>query len=246
LLLLWQPLLVGCRGTGRIDWQPGEFIPDIRQAFSHRERQDLWEQWAATNLHSGDLLFVLGESRILLGLVNFSKLTTELADSRFSHVAVVSRENGEFVVYDTVPEGPRRIRFGQFMADRRVWSVAVKRLRPEYRACIPGAIAYCRQVYESDVPFDNDFRLNNDQLYCTEFIETAFRHAGLTLSEPVRIDELPGFDQVPAATVSLVRASTSLEPEQKVLLPGNERIGIWSCPCLELVLDVTDASSPPK
>ena len=246
LLALSQLFAVGCHGTGGIDWRPEEFIPSLRQVLPFQRRQDLWEQWAADNLQSGDLLFILGESRILMGLVNFSKLTTDLADSRFSHVAVVSRENGEFVVYDIMIDGPRRTPFGQFMADRRVWEIAVKRLRPEYRAHIPRAIAYCQQVYESDTPFDENFRLDNGSLYCTEFIELAFRHAGLPLSEPVRIDQLPGFDQVSDTTVRLVRAATSIDPEQKILLPGNERTGVWSCPCLELVLDATDASSPPK
>jgi hypothetical protein len=101
-------------------------------------------------------------------------------------------------------------------------------------------------VYESDTPFDKDFRLNNDSLYCTEFVELAFRHAGLTLSQPVRIDRLPGFEQVPKTTVHMVRAATTIEPEHEVLLPGNETTGIWACPCLQLVLDVTDASSPPE
>lgn len=245
LLVLSQPLFAGCRGTGGLALKPREFVPEI-PAFTNQERQDLWRQWGEANLRNGDLLFALGESRILLGLVNFSKLTTELSDSEFSHVAVVSRENGEFVVYDIMLDGPRRTPFGRFMADRRIWKIAVKRLQPGHRSCIPQAVEYCQQVYESDVPFDDDFLLNNEGLYCTEFIETAFRHGGLKLSEPIRIDQLPGFDEVPAATVHLVRTATSVDQEQKVVVPGNERIGIWSCPCLELILDVADASAPPE
>ena len=211
-----------------------------------RNRAKRWEQWASSHLQDGDLLFVQGESRILLGLVDFSKLCTELADSQFSHIALVAREQGQWVVYDTVLTGPRRTPFGQFMADRRVWKVAVKRLRPEYRARVPQAIAYCRQVVETGIAFDDDFRLNNDRLYCSELIEVAFRHGGIALSEPIAINRLPGFDRVAKTTLRVVEAATSIEPEQKVIVPGNDRFGIWACPYLELVLPITDASSPPE
>jgi hypothetical protein len=180
-----------------------------------------------------------------MGLVNFSRLCTELADSRFSHIAIVSREDDEIIVYDTVVGGPRRISFGQFVADRRVWKIAVKRLRSEHQRFVPSAIAYCRQAYESKTEFDEDFQLNNDRLYCTELIELAFRHAGLPLSEPIRIDALPGYELVSGPTKRLVQAATAIEMDQEVLLPGNETIGVWANSDLELVLDVTDVSSPP-
>lgn len=236
-------LLSGCRGAGQFAHAP---FPGSNQRFLWGEKQNLWHNWAAKDLQSGDLLFVQGESRILMGLVNFSRLCTELADSDFSHVALVSREDSEIVVYDTVVGGPRRTPFGQFVADRRVWRIAVKRLPPEHQRFVPSAIAYCRQAYESKTEFDEDFQLNNDRLYCTELVELAFRHAGLPLSEPIRLDELPGYELVSEPTKRLVQAATSIKTDQQIFLPGNDTIGIWANARLGLVLDVTDVSSPPS
>jgi len=239
-------LLSGCHTTGRLNWSDVDPFPDANQRFFWGNNQSLWRNWGAENLQSGDILFVQGESRILMGLVNFSRICTELADSKFSHVALVSRENDGLVVYDTVVGGPRRIPFDDFVADRRIWKVAVKRLRPEHQSHVPVAIAYCRQAHQSKTDFDEDFQLNNDRLYCTELIELAFRHAGLPLSEPIRIDELPGYELVSEPTKRLVQTATSIEMDQEVLLPGNDSIGIWANPRLDLVLDVTEVSSPPS
>lgn len=239
-------LLPGCHGTGPITWKAADVLPNANQRLFWGDTQDLWLGWATENLQSGDLVFILGESRILMGLVNFSKMCREVADSDFSHVAVVSREDGEIVVYDTVTGGPRRVPFGQLVADRRVWRIAVKRLSAEHRRSVPDAIAYCRQTYESKTEFDEDFQLNNDRLYCTEMVELAFRHAGLPLSDPIPLNRLPGYDRVSEPTKRLVQAATSIELDQEVFVPGNETTGIWANPHLELVLDVTDVSSPPQ
>jgi len=239
-------LLSGCHGTGQFNWSTGGILPDANQRILWGEKRSAWADWAAKNLQCGDLLFVQGESRILMGLVNFSKVCTELTDSEFSHVAMVSRENDEIFVYDTVTGGPRRTPFSQFVADRRVWKIAVKRLRSEQQRFVPDAIAYCRQAYESKTKFDDDFQLNNDRLYCTELIELAFRHAGLTLSEPIRIDELPGYGLVSEPTKRLVQTATPIRADQEIFLPGNDTIGIWANPHMDLILDVMDVSSPPS
>jgi hypothetical protein len=205
-----------------------------------------WERWGQAHLQDGDVLFVLGRHRILLGLVDFSQVSREVAGSRFSHVALVSCEDGPPLVYDTVQGGPRRIPFARFMRDRRVEQVAVKRLRGEYQSHVPQAVAYCRDVYRRRVPFDEQLRLDNDGLYCSELVELAYRAAGLPLSEPVRIDRLPHFDQLSPATVRVIETATGLRPDQAVYVPGNEELGIWSNPRLELVLDATHADSPPE
>lgn len=56
---------------------------------------------------------------------------------------------------------------------------------------------------------------------------------------------LAGFDRVPRSTLLLLQAATNVRPEQAVFLPGNDSMGIWSCPHLELLLGTTDVSSPP-
>lgn len=248
-LLPWLVLLAvsfgGCRSADVVDWSSQSFSM-LQAAGTESSREQAWREWGDRNLRSGDILFVRGDSRILMGLVDFSQLCTDIAHSRFSHVAIVSREDGDVFVYDTVLSGPRRVRFADFVCDRRVWTMAVKRLRPEQQPYVEGAVAHCQRVFHAQTAFDKNFRLDNDALYCSEFVEVAFRDAGLPLSEPIRIDHLPGYRSVAASTVGLITAATDVALDQPVFVPGNARIGIWSSPHLELVLDVTESSRPPQ
>ena len=212
---------------------------------TRRASVEQWQHWATQHIHSGDIIFIRGESHILLGLVNFSQLCMQLTDSPFSHVAAAAWENGELVVYDIIRDGARRTPWGEFVGDRLVHTIAVKRLRPEYQRHIPEALAYCRQVYESGVPFDAGFKLGNDRLYCSELVEIAFRRAGVALSSPMRVDELPGYVALGWPTKQLLEVATPLRSTQEVLVPGNATIGIWASPCLEPVLDETETTAPP-
>lgn len=248
-MLAILPCLVvfaGCRGLSPPTWTSSAVVQEVVGRGPVRERQEAWDRWAADHLQSGDIVFVFGESRILLGLVNFSKLSTEIAGSQFSHVGLVSRENGRVWVYDIVSEGPRRLPFGRFMTDDIVWSIAVKRLQAPYRAAIPTAIAYCREQFDTKRKFDTDFRLDNDRLYCSEMVEGGFRQAGLTLSQPVRIDQLPHFDRLGQTTKQLIRTASKIEFDQEILLPGNDTIGLWACPYLDLVVPPLDGARPPE
>jgi hypothetical protein len=244
LLLPWFGSLSGCH-FAPIRRTQAAWDAHLLWGSSSAQREAAWDRWGAEHLESGDIVFVLGESRILLGLVNFSKLSTQIADSPFSHVGLVSREQDQVVVYDIVSEGARRLPLSKFMSDGRIWSVAIKRLRPEFQGYIPAAIEYCRQVIAKKEKFDTDFRLDNDRVYCSEMLELAFRQAGLPLSEPVPMDQLPHFDLLREPTKQLVRAATHIEFDHPVYLPGNDRYGIWSCPYLELVLPPQDAAWPP-
>jgi hypothetical protein len=241
--LLLLAALAGCHSTPLTTGSRTDFL--ARLGWSDRDEQIAWDHWAAAHLHSGDLVFVRGDSRILFGLVNFSQLCTDIADSRFSHVGLVSREQDGVFVYDVVVGGPRRVRFDEFATDRQISLFAVKRLKPEYRVYIPAAIEYCREVSTSNGRFDTELKLNNEHFYCSELIELAFRHAGLPLSQPVRIDHLPRFAELPTATKTLIQTMTTIEMDQEIFLPGNEQIGIWSCPCLDLVLDATTTHLTP-
>jgi hypothetical protein len=245
LLLASLTCLVGCRTTAPSDWSTLARLTATIGLASAPVHVQAWQRWGDANLEDGDLLFVRGENRILLGLVDFSELASNLTDSPFSHVALVSREGGQLLVYDIVAEGPRRLAFADFVADRRLSLLAAKRLRPEYRQHAPQAIAFCRQVWQQQDPFDEDFRLDNGRWYCSELIETAYRNAGLALSEPVPIQQLPGYHRVSPAVRQLVLSAKPIKPTEAVFVPGNDTLGMWSSPSLQPLLDPTDIADPP-
>ncbi len=194
-----------------------------------------WENWAQDSLQDGDIVFRMGVSRVAMGLFDVSKFSAKLSDSDYSHAGIVSIENGDVYVYDiTRQHGVGRNRFADFVLEYGL-AFGVKRLQPEHAAAIPVAIQFCRDAQTREVAFDADFRLSLEELYCTEMVEVAYRSAGVKLSDPVRVDHLPRYDEHPVLTHLIVR-STSLVPERRIYLPGNDAIGIWSSPKLQTIL----------
>lgn len=246
-------LLAGCHTVGGdragVDsggWQFRELaaaLPTMPSASRHTKKA--WREWGEDNLLSGDVIFVRGECRILLGLVDFSKLCSEVTHSPFSHVGIVAREGSSVVVYDTISSGPRRVPFDEFVTDELVWAIAIKRPENRYRWHVEPALAFCRDVYKARIKFDNDFRPDDDRLYCSEMIEMAYRRSGLELCPAVPIDQLPGFGELSPGALQFIRTTTSIDTTQGIYVPGNDSIGLWSSPRLKLVLPETDKASPP-
>ena len=146
-----------------------------------------WRNWGQNVLRDGDIVFRLGDARALRGIFALSWFIARATDSPFSHTGIVAMEHGLPMVYDCSSDGIRLMPFEVWMLDC-VGPMGVKRLKPEHRRHIPGVINYCRTIFEQQLPFDFEFRLDDPALYCVELTEKAFRSQGLALSEPVQID----------------------------------------------------------
>ncbi len=198
-----------------------------------------WGRWGRSVLQEGDIVFRLGDARTLRGIFPLSHFIARATGSRFSHTGIVAWEDGSPVVYDCSSDGIQRQPFEVWMLDC-VGSLGVKRLKPEHRRHIPGVIDYCRKVFEQQVPFDFEFRLDDSALYCLELTEKAFRSQGIALSEPVRIGDWEHLNRYPLTALATVRISglllgRAISFDQPVYLPGNERHGVWASPKLEAV-----------
>ncbi len=209
------------------------------------DRTAAWDDWGRANLQDGDIVFLQSKSNWVWGVIELSQVTQDVTDSPFTHVAMAAKENGRIVLYDIDIPGPSRTPFGKMIADSKTAAVGVKRLSPEFQSFVPDAVQYCRDAYASDLPFDKQLKLDNDRLYCAELIEVAFRASGLELSEPTRWQDLPGLEKHPYA-VNTIAWANDTQPSEFVVVPGNEQIGIWSSPGLELILPLTDAKEPPR
>ena len=120
------------------------------------------------------------------------------------------------VVYDCTKPGVGRQPFAVWILDN-VGAFGVKRLKAERRKAIPGVLAYCRQVFEQQVPFDYSFDLDDSALYCLEMTEKAFRSQGLALSEPVRLGDMENADRYPIC-ISLFVSLSPLVLEKPLTL----------------------------
>ena len=217
----WGPAATAARKSGQIP-----SIPDTPAMVQ-------WDQWGRKVLKSGDILFRRGDARILGGLFPFSRFIAKISGSDYSHIGTLVFEDGEPIVYDTTKASVRRQPLKIWILDN-VGAFGVKRLKPELQRHIPKVVEYLHDVYKRQVPFDYELSLDDRELYCVEMAEKAFRHAGLTLSEPVVLADMENVHQHPIAVLGFTTL-TSLKLDQAVFFPGNERHGIWSSPLLETV-----------
>jgi hypothetical protein len=223
----WGPAAARARAEGG--------LPEI--AMSPAMKQ--WDEWGRAVLRDGDVVFRMGDSRTFWGLFPFSRFLADASGSPYSHAGIVAIENGSLVVYDCTKSGVRQQPLSVWTLDN-FGSFGVKRLKAERRPMVAGVLAYCRKVFEEQVPFDYEFDLDDSALYCLEMTENAFRSQGLALSEPVRLGDMENANRYPICIFSFLSFSRltlkkPLSLEQPVYMPGNARHGIWASPYLETV-----------
>jgi hypothetical protein len=209
-----------------------------------------WDRWGRQVLRDGDIVFRMGDARLLHGFFPMSRFLANCSNSRFSHTGIVAIERDGPVVYDTTRTGVARQPFCVWILDN-VGFLGVKRLRPESRRAIPEVLAYCRRVFQEQLPFDYELSLDDRALYCVEMTEKAFRAAGLELSKPIRLGDMERAAEFPVCMFGLRFAShymldRPLTFDTLVYFPGNERHGIWSARQLMTVIPPTYAPGYPE
>jgi hypothetical protein len=227
----WGPQALQLKREGK--------LPPIRLT-SHMAR---WDEWGRKVLRNGDILFRLGDARLLGGYFPMSRFYANASNSKFSHTGIVAIEDEGPVVYDTVGTGVARQPFSVWILDN-VGNFGVKRLRAPYQDRIPKVLSFCREVFRKQVPFDYELGLDDSAFYCVEMTEKAFRSADLPLSEPVRLGDMERAREFPLCMFGIQLLSRYLleHPltfETPAFFPGNERHGIWSSPLLEVVVPPT-------
>jgi hypothetical protein len=209
-----------------------------------------WDRWGRQVLREGDIVFRMGDARLLHGYFPFSRFLANCSNSRFSHTGIIAIEKEGPVVYDTTRPAAARQPFCVWVLDN-VGCIGVKRLAPEFRAAIPGVLAYCRKVYQDQVPFDNELCLDDSSLYCVEMTQKAFMAAGIELSKPIRLGDMERATEFPVCMLGMKLASEytldhPLTFESLVYFPGNDRHGIWSAKQLMTVVPPTYAPGYPE
>ena len=145
----WGPAATRARSAGNLPPLPSN--PEMGR----------WHGWGREVLRHGDIVFRLGDARVVRGIVPLSRFIARATGSPFSHTGVVAIEDGVPVVYDCSSAGVQRQPFEVWMLDR-LGAPAVKRLKPKHRERITGVIDFCRATFERQVPFDGGFRMEDD------------------------------------------------------------------------------------
>jgi hypothetical protein len=187
---------------------------------------------------------------LLHGYFPFSRFLANCSNSPFSHTGIIAIEKEIPVVFDTTRPAVARQPFCVWVLDN-VGSIGVKRLAPQFRGAIPKVLAYSRQVYQDQVPFDYELCLDDSALYCVEMTQKAFMAAGIELSQPIRLGDMERAAEFPVCMYGLRLGSqymlkNPLTFETLVYFPGNERHGIWSAKQLVTVVPPTYAPGYPE
>lgn len=133
---------------------------------------------------SGDLLFRRGDSMLSHAVLQADQ------QSEYSHVGIVSIEDGKVWVIHSVPQeddrpgnGVRADQLGDFLSPSEAVQAAVFRSADQRAAIVAtrAALDFARKR----LPFDGAFDLTTaDRVYCTELVWRAYLKAGIDLRPP--------------------------------------------------------------
>jgi len=116
------------------------------------------------------------------------KIIEGVTESHYSHCGVVAREDGRWLVLESIGEVRKTPLFPWILRGRH-GRFAVYRLKAEDREHIGKFIDEIRPFMGR--PYDFKYRMDDEALYCSELIWKAWKNAtGEHLGEPVRLGDL--------------------------------------------------------
>ena len=127
------------------------------------------------NIKNGDLIFVGAQTEELSGAIN---RVTKLSDeTNFDHVGLIEKTSDSiFVLHASPMGGSQREEIHHFYTSQTEKNnkIVIYRLKDNYQKTIPNAISKAKTMLGK--PYNWLYILNDDELYCSDFVERAFRN----------------------------------------------------------------------
>ncbi|WP_339758098.1 YiiX/YebB-like N1pC/P60 family cysteine hydrolase [Algoriphagus aquimarinus] len=136
------------------------------------------------NVQNGDLLFVGAELEHLSGAIN--RVTQRTSDVSFDHVGIIEvYDSSAYILHAIGKKGSIRepldsLVLSESGQNRRF---ALYRLADEDHNSINQAIITSKTLLGK--PYNWSYVLNDTSYYCSDFVERAYRHAGIFELEPM-------------------------------------------------------------
>ena len=127
------------------------------------------------NIKNGDLIFVGAQTEELSGAI--SRVTKISEKTNFDHVGLIEKTSDSIFVLHAAPMGgSQREEIHHFYTSQTEKNnkIVIYRLQKEYQATIPNAITKAKTMLGK--PYNWLYILNDDELYCSDFVERAFRN----------------------------------------------------------------------
>lgn len=127
------------------------------------------------NIKNGDLIFVGAQTEELSGAIN---RVTKLSDeTNFDHVGLIEKTSDSIFVLHAAPMGgSQREEIHHFYTSQTEKNnkIVIYRLKDDYQKTIPNSISKAKTMLGK--PYNWLYILNDDELYCSDFVERAFRN----------------------------------------------------------------------
>ncbi|MFV0179889.1 YiiX/YebB-like N1pC/P60 family cysteine hydrolase [Empedobacter falsenii] len=132
------------------------------------------EHVSIKNIQNGDLIFVGALTEELSGAI--SRATKISDQTNFDHVGLIEKTTDSIFVLHAAPMGgSQREEINHFYNSQTEKNnqIVIYRLKKEYQSTIPNAIVKAKTMLGK--PYNWLYILNDDELYCSDFVERAFR-----------------------------------------------------------------------
>ncbi|GEM52134.1 hypothetical protein EB1_19240 [Empedobacter brevis NBRC 14943 = ATCC 43319] len=126
------------------------------------------------NIQNGDLIFVGAQTEELSGAI--SRVTKLSDQTNFDHVGLIEKTSDSIFVLHAAPMGgSQREEIHHFYTSQTEKNnqIVIYRLKKEYQSTIPHAIEKAKTMLGK--PYNWLYILNDNELYCSDFVERAFR-----------------------------------------------------------------------
>ena len=126
------------------------------------------------NIQNGDLIFVGAQTEELSGAIN--RVTKINDETNFDHVGLIEKTADSIFVLHAAPMGgSQREEIHHFYTSQSEKNnkIVIYRLQKEYQSTISHAIKKAKTMLGK--PYNWLYILNDDELYCSDFVERAFR-----------------------------------------------------------------------
>lgn len=137
-----------------------------------------------SDLRSGDLVFVTAEKENLSGAIN--RVTQKNEAENYDHVGIIEKNNNMYFVLHAAPNGgSQKEKLNNFIKNQTEGNAEVYlyRLKPEFQNSIPDAIKKANSILGK--PYNFTYVLNEETLYCSDFIERIFRSSQIFELKPM-------------------------------------------------------------
>ena len=226
----WGPVATREREEGK--------MPPVRIT-PHMAR---WDQWGRQVLQDGDIVFRLGDARVLHGYFPMSRFYANCSNSKFSHTGIVAwRRDRPWSTTQRAAESPDSL---SASGSWTTWATSAssgfaRKIATRSPRSLPIAARFSR----------NSLRSITSSALTIQALLRGDDREGISLRRVATVGAGPNrrhgaAPEFPLCMMGLGIASRyvleqPLTAETKVYFPGNERHGIWSSPHLVVVVPPT-------